>query len=283
MCTTDKNGMHMHRIVTSVSALVVLVLTAGQAAAQFPPDQAQPVEPAPGEVYHIEFGTNMWYPTPDMVIASEGLGIIGSQINLQTDLGIVRQRFGELRLVLRPSTKHKFRYNLIPVKYEAESVLSRSIVFNGLRYNIGVPVASTLNWKTHKLGYEYDFLYRPRWFAGFVLDVKVTDVEAELNSVIGTEFARAQAPIPGVGGIGRVYVMPQVAITGELTGFRAPESLRDLGQGHYWDFDLYGTINFSRFFGARVGFRSIDVAYIIDEDTGNLKLKGLYFGGVVRY
>jgi hypothetical protein len=273
--------MDMHRTILGyVCALGLLTLPA-PAAAQFQP--VNPIEPAPGENYHIEFATNLWYPTPDMIIASEGLGILGTEIDLQTDLGIVKQRFGEFRLVLRPSTKHKFRWQYIPAKYQAESILNRSLVFNGIRYNVGLPVASTLDWTTHKLGYEYDFLYRPKWFVGFVMDVKVTDVQAQLDSVIGSEFAEATAPIPGVGGIARVYPIPQVAITGELTGFKAPDSLKDLGQGHYFDFDLYGTVNFSRFFGARVGYRSIDVTYLIDSDSGDLKLKGLYFGGVVRY
>ena len=51
----------------------------------------------------------------------------------------------------------------------------------------------------------------------------------------------------------------------------------------YYDFDLYGTVNFTNNVGAQVGYRSFDVLYKIEQDEGNLQLKGLYFGGVVRF
>jgi hypothetical protein len=31
------------------------------------------------------------------------------------------------------------------------------------------------------------------------------------------------------------------------------------------------------------GYRSLDVEYIDEDDLGRLKMKGLYFGGVVRF
>ena len=30
-------------------------------------------------------------------------------------------------------------------------------------------------------------------------------------------------------------------------------------------------------------YRSVVVDYVVDEDTGHLKMKGLYFGAVVRF
>ena len=50
--------------------------------------------------------------------------------------------------------------------------------------------------------------------------------------------------------------------------------------GKYYDFDLYGTVNFSDHFGAQAGYRSFDVFYKVKQDNGTMKLKGLYFGGV---
>jgi hypothetical protein len=117
-----------------------------------------------------------------------------------------------------------------------------------------------------------------------VLDLKYTDVEAALtNSLIGREFARAQAPIPAIGGTGRVYVVPNVSITGEFTMFKLPEGIDEDYRARYYDFDLYGTVNFSDHFGAQVGYRSLSVFYEIDRDSGDMKMKGLYFGGAVRF
>jgi hypothetical protein len=49
------------------------------------------------------------------------------------------------------------------------------------------------------------------------------------------------------------------------------------------DFDLYGTVNFNEYAGVQLGYRNLDVNYLIKKDQGTFTMKGLYFGGVVRY
>ena len=83
--------------------------------------------------------------------------------------------------------------------------------------------------------------------------------------------------------IARVYVVPNISITGEFTGFKIPDSIDSRYNAHYVDFDLFGTVNFTNNVGAKVGFRSVDVGYLIKSDTGALTLKGIYFGAVLRY
>jgi hypothetical protein len=251
------------------------------------PAQAQfraPGDPAIGERYHIEASGVLWSATPELIIASESLGIPGDDVNLVTDLGIEKKRLRELRLVLRPATKHKFRFNYLPIKYDASSVVNREFVFNGQRYRLGLPVNTTADLTTIRAGYEYDFIYRDRGYAGVLLDVKYTNIDVELVSPIGTEFVRSVAPIPSIGFAGRGYIVPNFSITGEVSFFKVPENLggEDFG-GRYIDFDLYGTVNFNDYVGAQVGYRSIDVNYFTDLDAGTLTFKGLYFGGVIRY
>ena len=45
----------------------------------------------------------------------------------------------------------------------------------------------------------------------------------------------------------------------------------------------HGTVSFGRHLGAQAGYRSVVVHYLTDEDLGDLKMKGPYFGGVVRF
>jgi hypothetical protein len=241
-------------------------------------------DPATGERYHIEAAGVLWNPPPHFLIRSESLGVPGSTIDAVVDLGVQQKWIGELRLVLRPGRKHKFRINYLPMTYNAESVLRRGIVFNGQLYNVSLPVTTDLSWKTWAIGYEYDFLYHDRWFVGFVLQAKATDIQASLRApFVGTEFARARAPIPTLGGIARVYVVPNISVTGELIGFKIPEGIDERYQAHYFDFDLYGTVNFNDYAGAQIGYRSLDLGYIFEDDHGDFKAKGIYFGGVVRY
>ena len=240
-------------------------------------------DPATGERYHIEAALEFWNPPPDLKIASEQFGQAGTTIDAVTDLGVERKWMKELRIVLRPARKHKFRINYLPMSYNAISQIHRDFTFNGIRYTVNLPVTTDLAWKTWLLGYEYDFVYRDRFFVGFVAQAKLTDVQVNLTAPIGSDFVTAKAPIPNVGGIARVYVAPNISITGELVGMKIPDSVSDDFKAHYFDFDLYGTVNITNYVGAQIGYRSLDVGYLVDKDQGDFKMKGLYFGGVVRY
>lgn len=240
-------------------------------------------DPAVGEDYHVEVQLGWWNPTPEVFVSSQSLGIIGSNIDFVNDLGIAKTRFREIRVVGRPARKHKFRFAYVPISYAADATLARSITFNGVRFNVNLPVSSSLTWKAYRFGYEYDFVYRDRGFVGLILEANYTDVNVELTSLVASEFARAKAPIPAIGGIGRVYVARNVALTGEITGFKLPQIGDEMNEGRYLDFDFYGTINFTNNVGASVGYRSLDVQYLIDNDSGDFKVKGWYFAGVVRF
>jgi hypothetical protein len=264
-----------------VSICLGLLLAATPAAAQFGARAGS--DRATGENYRVEVSGDFWNPTPTIAIQSEALGIVGSRIDFIEDLGLEKTRFNQLKVVLRPGTKHKFRFEYTPINYEQPNgTLSRSVIFNGLTYNLALPVSTTLKWNAYRFGYEYDFLYKDRGFLGLVLEAKYTDVEATLENLINSEFVRARAPIPAVGLIGRVYVVPNVSITGEFTGFKVP-NIDDEYQGNYFDFDIYGTFNFNDHVGGQFGYRSFDVFYRVEDDEGDLKLKGIYFGGVVRF
>jgi hypothetical protein len=273
--------MSMRHLMIGLYCAFGLLLVPPAAHAQF---TATPFsDPATGERYHIEASFGWWNPPPQLEIASESIpGVLGTKIDAVTDLGIAQKRIPELRIVLRPGRKHKFRINYLPMTYSAVSQVHREFVFNGIKYNVNLPVTTDLSWKTWHLGYEYDFIYRDRGFVGLVLQAKATDIQANLQAPLISEFARVQAPIPTIGGIGRVYVAPNISITGELDFLKIPE-VGERYQAHYFDFDLYGTVNFNDYVGAHIGFRSIDLGYVFENDYGNFQAKGIYFGGTVRY
>jgi hypothetical protein len=271
---------------TRVAAICLFSLVFGLMAA---PARAQyGVKPisdrATGETYHVELGGYLWNPTPDIFITSESLpGITGSRIDFVTQLGIEKTRFKQIKVVLRPAKKHKFRFEYTPIHYDAIGAIDIDIIFNGISFTRALPVATDLQWKAYRFSYEFDMVYRDRGFFGILLEAKYTDVQATLSNVLDTEFVRARAPIPALGAIGRVYVVPNISITFEISGIKLPESIDEDYRAKYVDFDLYGTVNFTDHAGAQIGFRSFDVEYKVKGDEGELKLKGPYFGGVVRF
>ena len=269
------------RVMVAVFVWAVVAAWPMSAAAQYRPA----TDPPAAEKYNIEASASLWNADPKLIVSSESLGIPGDNIDLVNDLGIEQKRINDFRIVLRPATKHKFRFNYLPIKYEAESTVQREFTFNGQRYRIGIPVNTTADLTTYRFGYEYDFIYRNWGYIGVLLDVKYTDVEVVLDSPIGSEFTAQVAPIPTIGVVGRGYLVPSVSITGEVSFFKVPENLGEQfgGGGRYLDYDFYGTFNFNRFVGAHVGLRSVDVEYFKDLDSGNLNFTGWYFGGVIRY
>jgi hypothetical protein len=271
------------RLYISAGLATTLLLLAVPAHAQYQPRPLN--DAAIGESYHIEGGADLWFPSITATIASEALDIPGSQIDIKRDLGVSDKRLSALDLVLRPASRHKFRLEYLPIKYEASANVNKDIIFNGIRYRLGLPVNSLLDWKTFSLGYEFDFVEKKWGFVGFILEAKFTDVKVSLNSPLMSEpqFAHARAPIPALGGIGRVYVIPNVSITGELSAFKIPDSIDNRYNAHYVDLNIYGTVNFTNNIGVKGGFRSRDVGYLIKLDSGSLVLRGIYFGAVVRY
>jgi len=278
--------MNMRPAICLYAIVAGVLLWPQSAAAQFLSRSLE--DPATGERYHIEASAGWWFPGAYMTLSSAGTGslagLIGTTIDAKTDLGLTDQHFPEVHLVARPSKTSKFRFQYIPIQYEQTGLPARDIVFNGQRYRAQIPVNSTIDWKAYRLGYEFDFVSRDRGYGGFILDIKYTDVSATLSTPLTTaEFSRARLPIPALGGIFRVYPIPNASITGEITGFKLPDNLIKDTQGHYIDVDFYGTLNFTNNFGVQVGYRSFDVLYSLRSDAGAFVLKGWYFGGVARY
>lgn len=255
--------------------------SASTASAQYRP----PMTDSVGEEYHIEFAYGWWNASPSLIVNSESLEIVGTDVDLVQDLGIEQKRLGKMNIVLRPGRKHRFRFERLPVFYEADATVARSFVFNGQTFNIGLPVQTAAKFDTYRFGYEYDFLYRPKGFLGVLLEMKYTNIDVELRSPILEEFTRAAAPVPTVGLVGRAYPIPNLALNGEFSLFRMPDSLAEQleGRGTYTDFDFNATYNFNRYTGAQVGYRRVNIFYDVDLDSGTLKFTGIYFGGVIRY
>jgi len=268
--------------------IVRLCLAAGWLAgaapawAQYVPTRT--ADPATGEKYHFELSGIFWQPSPDIVVSSSALvGQPGTAINLKVDLGVENQSFYEVRGVIRPARKHKFRIDYMPIQYSADKILETSIVFNGQLFEVGVPVSTELDWKIWNLFYEYDFVYRDRGFAGILVGAKYNDVRVDLTSPLTSEFTAAKGPIPAIGGIGRVYLAANISVTGQVTLFDMPDEYAEDWNGDMYDIDVYGTVNLTNNFGIMGGYRSLEIDYRVELDSGRIDLSGWYVGGAVRF
>jgi hypothetical protein len=235
----------------------------------------------PAEDHVVELGVMFWKPSPQLTLSTDALVGAGvNEVDFVQEFGIENKYFPEFRATL--GRNHKFRASFVTFDYDAETIITRQIVFQGRTFNIGVPATADIKWNLYKFGYEWDFVSRERGFFGLIADLKYNKVVASIDSPALTSAAATDttAPVPTLGVIGRGYLAPTVSITGEFTGLSIT---RDEFEGKFFDFDLYGTVSFGRNVGVQGGYRSVVVDYVVDEDTGDLKMKGPYFGAVVRF
>ena len=262
------------------AALAVCVLIPASAAAQ---GGRSSTRPAMGENYYLEIAATWWKPTVTGSITSDALELVGSRIDLVNDLGFTEvPRFRDLRVTIRPARKHKLRFQHTPLEYNAEATLTREISFAGQVYPVSLPVASGLTWKVWRFGYEWDVISRSRGFLGVLVELRRTELSAELTSVVASGSVAAEAPLPSIGIVSRVYPLPDLALNLEFSGFKVPGMDGDY-EGTYTDLEVSAMVNISNNLGVSAGWRRLNTDIRIKRDFGDLKFSGIWFGGAVRF
>lgn len=277
-------NLHLTTLPRRLGTIVAVVAMAGVApAAAHAQDRFfKPGTPAIGENYHFEVSGTLWNPSLAGIVSSDQFGIAGTQIDFVKDLGFEKTRFKDLRIVVRPSKKVRFRIQYTPVEYTSTALLTREIVFNGIKFPVSIPVQADFAFKVWRFGYEYDAFYTSRGFVGVLLEARYTRLSATLTSALADEYTIAKAPLPAVGVVARAYVLPEVAIDFEFTGFKIPTIAKKY-DANYSDWDLHGTVNVNNNVGLQIGWRRSRTYLGIDRSTGDLKFQGLWFGAAVRY
>ena len=101
----------------------------------------------------------------------------------------------------------------------------------------------------------------------------------------GTMDVHVWVPTVGLGA--RAYPHRLVSVTGEfnveVTRFKGFDRLKTDWDGHFVVFDIYGTVNLGRNVAVVGGYHSLKVDYTSDTDTANMRMKGMYWGGNVRF
>ncbi|NOT26032.1 MAG: hypothetical protein HOP16_08000 [Acidobacteria bacterium] len=263
--------MQKHFVTAALLACALVIANPSTAAAQ-------------GQI--VEAGLRYWKPSPEIVLSTGGLTALGlGDVDFVNEFGFEDERFRELRATI--GRGHKFRLRKVTFEYNEETTIQRTIVFQGRPLTVGTQATGDVKWDLWTFGYEWDFISRSGGFLGFVTDLKYNKVTASIESPMLTSAATTDvtAPVPTIGVIGRANLGTYGSITSEFTGLslkRGTDS-DDPFEGKFYDFDIYGTINLGRNAGIEVGYRSIDVHYLVDDDSGDLKMKGPYFGGVVKF
>jgi hypothetical protein len=232
-----------------------------------------------GEKYTVELEGRMWNVKLDSTVRVVANGI-GTDTKLVDDLGFdERKNFFQGRLQVKFLKKHKFNLEYIPLKWDGDKVVTRTIEFSGEKYTVGTRVQSSLDLKFLKGGYEYDFLVGSLGFLGGTLDVLVANASVQLKAPdLGIDQKEDKTvPIPMIGVIGRIYPIKWVNLTAKASGL-------PLGSyGYVFDAEASVNINPIRYLGISGGYRYFAVNVKYEDNSLDYRLDGPFVGLDIRF
>src|SRR3954465_8901918 len=171
------------RLSIPLPIVVVLLLGAHSADAQF---AAGPTVP-PGEDFHVELAAMFWNPSPELTLSTDALGAVGvDQIDFVNEFGIEDRRFPEFRGTFKPRRKHKIRLSFVPIRYNQDATLQRTITFHGRTFPVNIAPNAALKWDLLRFGYGWDFVSRSRGLVGLLTELKYNNVSGGITSTVGS-------------------------------------------------------------------------------------------------
>jgi hypothetical protein len=231
------------------------------------------------EDYNFELEGRYWKPKLDSTIKIVDNGI-GTDVKLVDDLGFDKEKgFGEARLQVKFLNRNKLNFSYLPMKWDADQVLTRTIEFNGQTYTAGTRVQSQMDLKMFKAGYELDFIVDRFGFLGVTFDVMVADNHVELKApALGTdEKYDATVPLPLIGLIGRIIPVKWLNATAKVSGLPMG------GYGYVLDGEASIEINPVKYLGISGGYRYLRAQGNFNDNSADYKLDGPFAALKIRF
>jgi hypothetical protein len=233
----------------------------------------------------IEAAAGLWIPHIEVTGSAEGNKIRGTTIDYRRDLGLADRPLAQVGATWRFTPRNKIRLQFLPIEYTTDArPLAFDVLFRGVRYPAGTPVTSAVTWNALRVGYEYDFILRERFFAGVIVDVDRTNITLRLTSAAADEAAPSSVPtLPAFGGVARFAIADWLTVSGELTGIKVPDRKDEEYGGHFANLEAGGLVRLAHHLGVHVGVRSINIRHLGESDTGTMRMTGAVVNLVIGY
>ncbi len=218
-----------------------------------------------------------WFPKMTGTVETLRSGFTDNQLfNVKDDLGVEDKNIASGEAFARVG-RFKVRVGYTPLNFSGDKVLTRQIVFQGQRFNIGQPVHSKLDMKTIDGEIGVDIL-RPEIpvlanvYLGLLAKVKYVDGTVELTSGTTHEVRDFKAPIPMIGAQGGIGVLADwIRLDAKVAGIAYSGK-------HLYEGDVYASFSPFPFVKLQGGYRAIDLKYDDNDFKAALKIKGPYVG-----
>lgn len=143
-----------------------------------------------------------WFPSLDGSVKVDELGIVGTIIDFDNDLGIEDENYPSVEVFVGLG-KHHLSLAYTDLDYSGQKVVTRDIVFKGKTFSVSDLVTSSIEYKMVDLHYQYDFLDLENILAGFslggVFHVKYLDGDIRMQTTGIDEKEDFTVPIPMLG------------------------------------------------------------------------------------
>jgi hypothetical protein len=172
----------------------------------------------------FELGVRGYYWLPELsgVMRVDDAGIVGTELDLENDLGIGNDSYPVVE-VFAGIGKHHLSLAFYNLDYDGDTVLTRDIYFNGRFFQANERVVSRLECDNYDVMYRYDLINLENFLAGgslgLVARLMVFDGSASIVSATVTAKESFTAPVPMVGanfhvGILKDILEARVLVTG---------------------------------------------------------------------
>jgi hypothetical protein len=185
-------------------------------------------EPDDFDAYKLRIDAGWFYSTPSGNIHSAGN--TGS-VDLQKDLGFNTYSTFSGKVDWKFTRKNHLYVTIIPLDTSRQTVLNRTVMFQGQTFDVGLKTSSSLNTLAVAPGYQYDIIRRKRGHLGLGVQIDLFNTSAKIAAaaqVTGdgvhhdavSASASLLAPIPVAGPDFRLYLTdsPRVFIEGNVMG-----------------------------------------------------------------
>jgi hypothetical protein len=163
-----------------------------------------------------------WFPELSGVIRVDDAGIVGTELNLEDDLGIDNESYPVIE-VFAGIGKHHLSLAFYNLDFDGDTVLTKDIYFNGELFQANERVLSSLEYDNYDVMYRYDLIDLENFLAGgslgLVARLMVFDGSVSIASATVTAKEDFTAPIPMIGvnfhvGILKDILEARVLVTG---------------------------------------------------------------------
>jgi len=224
-----------------------------------------------------------WIPTfnGDMRVDDGVLGIIGTEIDMESDLGMSEENYPGVDAFFGIGN-HEFRFAYSSINLSGAKYLTRDIIFDGDTYISGIYVKSDLTTNMFDLEYQYKFLNLENILAGFSVGligrIKYLDGEVSMQSSAHNDRKDIHVPVPMVGlGINIGILANILEARGKFVG---------MGYSDSYFYDGMAEISFTPFpfLNIHGGYRAMSIKIDdIDDVYAEMDFYGPYAGLAVSF